>query len=196
MRVAIPATVALFLATAAARTIAQQADPRTTVPGTRQTTTTKPVATTLTPADTNVARLLPGTRGVTLSTIQGTALTSSNSALPNNTVRLRDARLGRVLDTTVTDQTGAFAFHTVSPGTYVIEIMESDQTVAATSQLISVDAGEVVMVIVKLPLRKPPSAGALSSRGAAAAAVTAGAATAGILATMVSGSPASGRPIS
>ena len=141
------------------------------------------------------ARLLPGTRGNIFTIIQGNALTSTNGALANGNVRLRDARFGRVIDTTVTDRSGMFAFRTVDPGTYIVEIMGNDQSVLAASQLINVNSGDAVTAIVKLPFRIPLFAGLLGNTAPSAAAVTAEAAASGVLATTVAGTPASPRPI-
>jgi len=104
------------------------------------------------------------------TTIQGNALTSTNGQLSETFVRLRDARYGRIMDTQITDKSGLFAFKAVDPGSYIVEIMGSDQTtVLAASQILSVDAGDVVSAVVKLPFRIPPFAGILGGNAAAAA---------------------------
>ena len=89
-----------------------------------------------------------------------------------------------------------FAFRTVDPGTYVVEIMDKDQTVLAASQLINVNSGDALTAVVKLPFRIPPFAGVLGNTAPSAAAVTAEAAASGVLATTVAGQPTSSRPIS
>src|SRR5579864_4855907 len=69
------------------------------------------------------------------TTIQGNALTSTNGQLANTIVRLRDARFGRIIDSQLTDESGLFAFRTVDPGSYIVEIMGADQaSVLAASQ--------------------------------------------------------------
>src|SRR5262245_48555046 len=73
-------------------------------------------------------------RGTT--TVQGTALTSTNAVLTDAPVRLRDARSGRIVDATTTDKAGLFVFNRVNPGTYVIELIGSDKSVLAASQLV------------------------------------------------------------
>jgi hypothetical protein len=186
MRLPIFVIAVAFLGTSTTYTMAQQATPRATTA--RATGGTAPSATT--------SRLLPGTRGNVFTTIQGNALTSTNSALVNGAVRLRDARFGRVVDTTITDKSGMFAFRTIDPGTYIVELMGNDESVLAASELISVNAGEAATAVVKLPFRIPPFAGVLGNSAPSAAAVTAEAAASGVLATAVSGSPASERPIS
>jgi hypothetical protein len=133
-------------------------------------------------------RLLPGTKGHLFTTIQGNALNSTNGALVNNTVRLRDARSGRVIDSQVTDRTGMFAFRTVDPGSYIVELMGNDESVLAASQIIDVNTGDAVTAVVKLPFRIPPFAGVLGHTAPSAAAVTTEAAASGVLATTVAGS--------
>lgn len=141
------------------------------------------------------ARLLPGTRANVLTTIQGNALNSTNGALPNSVVRLRDARFGRVMDAQITDSSGMFAFRTVDPGSYLVEVMGTDQAVLAASQIISVNAGDAVTAVVKLPFRVPALAGLLGNTAPSAAAVTTQAAASGVLATTVTGTAASDRAI-
>jgi hypothetical protein len=83
--------------------------------------------------------------------IQGNALSSTNGQLPNALVRLRDARFGKILGTQTTDRLGLFEFKGVEPGTYIVEMVSPDQTILAASQLISVNAGEAVSAVIKLP---------------------------------------------
>src|SRR6266478_2530714 len=125
MRLPIFVIVVVFLATNGAHTMAQQAAPRAAAAATK---TTARAGGGIAPSATGApVRLLPGTRGNILTTIQGNALTSTNSAMANGNVRLRDARFGRVIDATTTDRSGMFAFRTVDPGTYIVEIMGTDQ---------------------------------------------------------------------
>jgi hypothetical protein len=95
-------------------------------------------------------------RGIT--TIQGNALDSANSQLAYAGVRLRDARFGRIVDTQYTDNAGLFEFKGIEPGAYVVEILGTDQTILAASQLIIVDAGDSALALVKLPFKVPPFA--------------------------------------
>ena len=104
------------------------------------------------------------------TTIQGNALTSTNNQLSQTVVRLRDARYGRIMDTQITDKSGLFAFKAVDPGSYIVEIMAEDQnTVLAASQILNVNAGDIVSAVVKLPFRIPPFAGILGGNAASAA---------------------------
>src|ERR1700704_5271239 len=75
-----------------------------------------------------------------LTTIQGNALSSSNGQMNSVVVRLRDARVGRIVDTQVTDKSGMFAFKAIDPGSYIVEIISSDQSIMAASQLLNVNA--------------------------------------------------------
>lgn len=137
------------------------------------------------------AKLLPGTRADVLSTIQGNALSSANGQLAGVSVRLRDARTGGIVDTQFTDKAGSFAFKAVDPGTYLVEIMGSDRTVLSASQLVSVNAGQAVSAVVKLPFRIPVFAGLLGNSVPSAAVVTTAAAGSGVLAIAAAGAPVS-----
>ena len=138
-------------------------------------------------------KLLPGTRSSVLSTIQGNALTSANGQLANMAVRLRDVRNGRIIETQLTDKTGAFAFKTVDPGSYIVEVMGADRTVMAATQIMNVNAGQALSAVVKLPFKIPPFAGLLGNSTPSAAAVTTEAAASGVLATTAAGEPISPR---
>jgi len=136
-------------------------------------------------------KLLPGTQNTVLSTIQGNALTSTNGPLTDAPVRLRDARTGRIIDVQVTDKAGLFVFRGVEPGSYIVEVMSDDNTIVLTaSQILSVDAGDAVSAVVKLPFRIPPFAGVLGGNSASSlAAIAAQAATSGITAVSSIGDP-------
>ena len=177
-----------FLITGAVHTGAQQPSAvRVPTAGTMARAATTPRA----------PRLLPGTKSNIFTTIQGNALNSTNGALSNSAIRLRDARFGRVVDGTITDSSGLFSFKTVDPGSYIVEVMSTDQaTVLAASQIINVNSGDAVSAVVKLPFRIQPFAGVLGNTAPSAAAVTTEAAASGVLATTVSGQPTSDRPIS
>ena len=124
-------------------------------------TTTARAATTATKALTKAAAAKARQAGLTM--IQGNALTSANGHLNGAVVRLRDAQYGRIVDTQLTDETGLFAFKALDPGNYIIEVMSNDQTILAASQMMSVNAGEAVSAVVKLPFRIPPFAGLMGS---------------------------------
>jgi hypothetical protein len=138
-----------------------------------------------------VPRLLPGTRSSVLSSIQGNAVTSSNGQLGNVTVRLRDVRFGRIMDTQVTDKTGAFVFKSIDPGSYIVEVMGTDRTVMAATQVMNVNAGQAMSAVIKLPFKIPPFGGILGNSTPSAAAVTSEAAASGVLGVTTAGEPIS-----
>jgi hypothetical protein len=130
-------------------------------------------------------RLLPGTRPDVFTTIHGSALNATNGILADTPVRLRDVRFGRIVDTTRTDKTGLFTFRNVDPGSYVVELVGTDQTILAASQVLNVDAGAAVSAIVKLPFRIPPFGGLLGHSAASSLAIASAAAASGVLAREV-----------
>ena len=132
---------------------------------------------------------VPAARPDVLTTIKGNAVDSTDRQLGNTVVRLRDARVGKIVETQLTDKAGGFAFKAMDPGSYIVEVMASDQTVLTASQLISVNAGEAVTAVVKMPFSIPPFAGALGSNPASVAAVMTTAAASGVLATTLTGQP-------
>jgi len=137
-------------------------------------------------AQPDTPRILPGTRQNAFGTIQGRAVDSANTALANAPLRLRDARSGRAVGRQATDREGAFVFSGVDPGTYVVELLKSDQTILGTSPIVNLGAGDAVTAVVRLPVR-PILGGLLGHNTAQALAVTAAAAAAGVLAIDVVG---------
>lgn len=135
-------------------------------------------------------RLPAGTSESVFSTVQGNALNWNNRALPDSPVRLRDARYGRIVAAQVTDKAGEFVFQRVEPGAYVVELIASDQTVLAASELLNASSGDVVSAIVRLPVKDPARGGIL---GQQALAIMSAAAASGVLATKVTGVDASAR---
>jgi hypothetical protein len=127
------------------------------------------------------ARALSSTRSDLVSVIQGNALSSTNGQLPNALVRLRDARFGKIVGAQTTDRLGLFEFKSVEPGTYIVEMVSPDQTILAASQLLSVNAGEAVSAVVKLPFKVPPFAGLLANSNGSVLALTSQAASSAIL---------------
>ena len=123
-------------------------------------------------------------RPTTLTTIQGNALDATNGNLANVVVRLRDARFGRIVDTELTDKSGLFAFRTLDPGSYIVELIGNQSTVLAASQILNVEAGEIVSAIVQLPLLVPVVGAAGTSTVATAAAIVTEAAATGVVAVI------------
>ena len=121
-------------------------------------------------------------RTTDLTTIQGNALDATNGNLPHVVVRLRDARFGRIVDTELTDNSGLFAFRTLDPGSYIVELIGNRSTVLAASQILNIEAGEIVSTIVQLPLLSPMLGVAGTSTVAAAAAIVTEATATGVVA--------------
>ena len=133
----------------------------------------------------SIARTLPGARTSGFTTIEGNALDSANGQLPNTIVRLRDARFGQIVGTELTDNSGMFTFRPVDPGSYIVEMMGNDSSVLAASEILSVNAGEVLLAIVKLPLQTSTFAGVLGANSApTAAALVTQAAASGVVAVI------------
>jgi len=181
---------ALFLVTAL--TSAQQAGSSAASKGRARIQAPTMTTASIVPARTPVP-MLPGTRGNVLTMIQGNALDSTNGSLPDSIVRLRDARFGRIVDTQLTDKSGLFAFRALDPGSYIIEILGQNQSILAASQLLSVNAGQAVSAVVKLPFRFQPLSGVIGQTVGQAATVTSAAAASGVLATEIAGAPVSPR---
>ena len=148
---------ALLMVVATSQVVAQQQEP------TPRAVTSPPAALG------GLAKIFPANVSA-LTVIHGNALDSTNGQLTNVSVRLRDARSGRIVDTQYTDQTGLFAFKTLEPGSYIVEIIANDQSILAASQLLNVSGGEAVSAVVKLPFRVPPFAGLMGTTTTQAAA--------------------------
>ena len=116
---------------------------------------------------TTAARRL-ATRAGSVATIQGNAL-NSGGALANTVVRVRDARLGRIVDQSLTDKLGAYSFKGLDPGNYVVEIVSANQTTIAATNMISVNAGETVTAIVRVPIKPSMLGRILGSQSASPA---------------------------
>jgi hypothetical protein len=116
------------------------------------------------------------------ATVHVSAVGATNTALPGWLVRLRDARFGRLVAAHLTDEAGTFTFRDVDPGIYIIELLGGDQSIQATSALLSVDSGAIVYAVVRLPSRPDALAGFFSRGVAQASAIAAAAAAAGVLA--------------
>ncbi len=138
-----------------------------------------------------VSTLLAGTRASVFGVIQGNALNSNGARLAKAGIRLRDARTGRIIDAQTTDEVGLFAFRAVDPGSYIVELVANDQSVLAASQILNINAGESLSTVVKLPLGSAPLGGLLGRSTGSALVVASAAAAAGVLATAVTGQPAS-----
>jgi hypothetical protein len=92
-------------------------------------------------------------RASTLATINGHALNSVSAALRNTLVRLRDVKFGRIAGSQLTDHLGAYSFKGLDAGNYIVEIVGTDQSSLAATNLISANAGETLNSVVRLPLK-------------------------------------------
>jgi len=143
------------------------------------------------PGAKSVVPRVASARSNVLTIIQGSALNSANAPLPDTLMRLRDARVGRIIETQLTDESGMFAFKVVDPGSYIVELLGQGRTPLAASQILTVNAGDTVSVVVKLPVRVTPFAGLLSSFIAPSAAMVATQAAATGIAAVVPTAPVS-----
>jgi len=143
----------------------------TSVAAGQQPVPTPPTTTARSIAVRPAPRVVASGRATSLTTIQGNALDSMNGQLVHVVVRLRDARFGRIVDTEFTDQSGLFAFRTIDPGSYIVELMGNDSSVLAASQILNVEAGEIVSALVKLPFNAPAAGALLGANSATTATV-------------------------
>lgn len=143
------------------------------------------------PAAKSVAPQVAGARSDVLTVIQGSALNAANDPMPGTLMRLRDARVGRVIETRLTDESGMFAFKVADPGSYIVELLGRDRTPLATSRILTVNAGDTVSAVVKMPSRETPFASLLSSFIAPAAAMVMTQAAATGIVTVVPTAPVS-----
>ena len=139
---------------------------------------------------------IPAVRPIGVSAIRGSVLDAAGKPLPERTVRLRDTRTGKILKTIATDPGGSFAFESIDPGNYVVELLNADGTVQAASHLVTVTAGDSVAALIKLPLKVRSLGGLIGHNLPAAALVAGSAAAAGVLAVQVKDcvSPPCSRP--
>ena len=133
-------------------------------------------------------RTLPGTPQSVFAVIQGSAISAANTMIAGGIVRLRDIKFGRITDVQTTDAAGHFAFTSVDPGSYVVELLGKDEKVLAASDIVTVEAGRNRSTIVRVPSNVPPS-GFFSGGVPVAVAVAADAAAAGVLAVTPGSAP-------
>lgn len=145
------------------------------------------------PSARSTTKVVQGARGDATISISGSAFDGSDRPLTQRNVRLRDARTGRAVETIVSDQSGHFSFQSVEPGSYIVELIGSDQTVLATSELLNVNAGDAVTAVVRMPFQARQFSSVLGHTAMSALVVTAAAAASGVLATAIAGEPKSPR---
>lgn len=80
--------------------------------------------------------------------VNGVAADASKNPLANHTVRLRNLANGQITSVTQSSATGTFSFTGITPGNFVIEIVNAAGNVIATSSTIAVTAGTTAAITV------------------------------------------------
>lgn len=80
--------------------------------------------------------------------VNGVAADASKNPLANHTVRLRNLANGQITSVTQSSATGTFSFTGITPGNFVIEIVNAAGNVIATSSSIAVTAGTTAAITV------------------------------------------------
>jgi hypothetical protein len=124
----------------------------------------------------------PAQAGQATGGLQGTATSASGQALPNYTVQLRNLGTGQLTGTTTSSAAGSFTFTGLTPGNYVVEVVNSTGTIVGSSAAVAVAAGQTVTVGVSASAAAAAAGGgaAMSSGVSTAVIVTTVAAAAGI----------------
>jgi hypothetical protein len=123
----------------------------------------------------------------TNAVVAGQTLDSVGAPLPFATVRVRNLDTGAIVQQSTSSHLGEFSFVVPGGSTYIVELIDKKTgQVLAVGPAVSVEAGEAVGVIVKLPAKLPTLAGFF---GNTAAAILSAAAAAGITAVTASGDP-------
>jgi hypothetical protein len=82
------------------------------------------------------------------ATVSGTTQDAAGGVLANRTVRLRDSN-GQIVQTVTSGADGTFTLSNVSPGTYVLEVVNADGSVAGTSTVqVNDDCAPVAGIIL------------------------------------------------
>jgi hypothetical protein len=81
--------------------------------------------------------------------LTGVAQDAAKNPLPQHTVRVRNVKTGEITNTTFSAADGNFSFSGITPGDYVVEIVNPvDGTVVAMSAPVSVAAGTTAAITV------------------------------------------------
>lgn len=80
--------------------------------------------------------------------VQGTATNTNGATLPNYSIQLRNLATGQLAGTTTSNAAGAFSFAGLTPGNYVIEVVNQAGAVVGTSAALTVTAGTTITVSV------------------------------------------------
>ena len=95
--------------------------------------------------------------------VNGVAADASKNPLANHTVRLRNLANGQITSVTQSSATGGFSFTGITPGNFVIEIVNAAGNVIATSSTIAVTAGTTAAITVTASAITSLAAGAGAS---------------------------------
>jgi hypothetical protein len=130
--------------------------------------------------------------GLTAKTgvVTGTVWRSDNTPLPDAPLQLRDTSTGQIVRSTRANELGRFTFSQVSPGHYVVELIDENRHVLALGEMFSLGPTETVATFVRLAAPGRWYGGFFTN---AAAAAIAAAATMGVTALGNGGQPASPR---
>lgn len=95
----------------------------------------------------------PGAFTASTNALIGTARAADRSPIPEARLQLRSLRSGQIVQTTTADADGRFAFRSLEPGTYLVEMTLADGSVVALSEAVTIGAGEIVQTLVQLASR-------------------------------------------
>jgi hypothetical protein len=123
-------------------------------------------------------------------TVTGTVWQRDDSPVPDAQLQLRDVASGKVSMTTHGDESGRFTFQKVSPGSYIVELVDRSENVLALGQMFTIGPVETVATFIRLGTALPWYNGFFSN---AAAAALASAAALGVTAIGDGEQPASAR---
>jgi hypothetical protein len=82
------------------------------------------------------------------ATLSGTARSSSGEPIQDCTAQLRDVMTGQLAGTTRCDRAGAFLFTNLNPGSYIVEIVNAQGVVVASSAVTELAAGATAAISV------------------------------------------------
>lgn len=100
------------------------------------------------------------------SQVSGSAKTSTGSPIANATVRLRNTGTGEVAQTVKTNARGEYSFGKVPSGSYVVELLDNNGAVAATSMPVSLAAAQSVTGVALTTAAGATGVGAVGAAGA------------------------------
>jgi len=88
--------------------------------------------------------------GGRLNALVGLARTSLNMPIPYARVLLRNIRTGRVESRATANDEGRFSFLDVDASAYIVELLGSDGSVVATSEMVALARGDVRQTMVRM----------------------------------------------